>query len=154
MAAKRKSSSWQARDCPVDFDVIFVEKGRLECESHYRARRSTITRWLVERGKARLIKKRADFVKYQRQSRKRKGIDTAASPPKDRRKIDPDLAKIACRYLQSKQGGGWVAYQHDEGGFVVGVKRLTSGQMLDMAICKGFDRRKAEQQIRLFAEPN
>src|SRR5690242_19228672 len=54
------------RKCPDDFDVIFVEQGRLGCEAWYRARRDTVTRWLEERGKVKLIRKRADFVAHQR----------------------------------------------------------------------------------------
>lgn len=149
----RRSSSWQARACPDDFEIIFVEKGRLECESHYRARRTTVTRWLEETGKKRLLKKRASYVRYQRQLKKPK----ATKPKKlhkPRRKIDPKLADMACRHLQSSAGGGWVAYRNDDDSFIVGVNRMTPGKMLDMAISNGFDKRRALEQIRLFAEPN
>jgi hypothetical protein len=54
------------RRCPDDFSVIFVEQGRVGCEAWYRARRDTVTRWMVEQGKERLIKARAAFVAHQR----------------------------------------------------------------------------------------
>jgi hypothetical protein len=64
------------RPCPDDFDVILVEQGRLECERWYRARRTTVSWWLEQRGKDRLLAARAAFVKHVRalakQPRRRK----------------------------------------------------------------------------------
>src|SRR5690348_2978131 len=54
------------RQCPDDFEAMFVRLGRLECEEHYHAARLTIDRWLSERDKQRLIKERAEFVKNRR----------------------------------------------------------------------------------------
>jgi hypothetical protein len=42
---------------------MFIEIGRNACEEHYRAARRTITRWLEECGKPRLIEARAEYVK-------------------------------------------------------------------------------------------
>jgi hypothetical protein len=56
------------RRCPDDFAVIFVEKGREACEAWYRARKTTVTRWLIESGKVDLIDKRAAYVKSMRSS--------------------------------------------------------------------------------------
>jgi hypothetical protein len=50
------------RPCPGDFDETFVRIGRLACEEHYCAGRRTITRWLEERGKRRLINARTEHV--------------------------------------------------------------------------------------------
>ena len=47
------------RQRPEDFEQVFLEIGRLACEEHYRASRSTINRWLSQSGKARLIALRA-----------------------------------------------------------------------------------------------
>lgn len=58
------------RPPPADFDVIFVEHGRLECESWYRARRTTVTRWLEERGRERLLSLRASYWRYVRRRRR------------------------------------------------------------------------------------
>jgi hypothetical protein len=38
------------RKRPDDFDVIFVEQGRVECERWYRASRITVNRWMDEAG--------------------------------------------------------------------------------------------------------
>lgn len=54
------------RPPPPGFDQIFVERGRLECEEEFNARRTTVTRWLAERGTTRLIAERAAFVKSNR----------------------------------------------------------------------------------------
>jgi hypothetical protein len=60
------------RECPGDFETMFVRLGRLECEEHYHAARDTITRWLVGCGKDSLIRERAEFVRALRRSRMRK----------------------------------------------------------------------------------
>lgn len=154
-SGKGKALSWQSRQCPDDFDVIFVELGRLECEAHYRARRTTITRWLEERGKARLLKRRASFVKYQR-GLKRGDIakPNGVAQPKDRRRPDPKLVEIAGRFLQSPSGGGWVVYLCDCGKWMVGTHRRSPAEVIDLALSKGFDKRRALEQIRAFDEPN
>lgn len=51
------------RPCPDDFVPIFVLKGRLACEEHYRVGRLTIDRWLDESGKDRLIEARRVYVR-------------------------------------------------------------------------------------------
>jgi hypothetical protein len=156
MATGRASKplSWQSRPCPPDFDVVFVEQGRLECEAWYRARRTTITRWLEERGKARLIKARAAFVKHQR-SVKRVGNGKAngAAHAADRRKVDPKLVEIASRFLQSPKGGGWVVYLCDCGQWMVGTHRRSPAEVVEIAERKGFDKHRALEQIRAFDEP-
>lgn len=153
---KGKPLSWQSRPCPADFDIIFVEMGRFECEAHYRARRTTITRWLEERGKARLLKRRALFVKYQSDLKRRTKSkpNGAAIAPKDRRRPDPKLVEIAGRFLQSPNGGGWVAYACDCGNWIVGTRRISPAEVIDMAERKGFNKRRALEQIRAFAEQN
>jgi hypothetical protein len=60
------------RPCPEDFEQQFVELGRLACEEHYQARRTTITRWLGECGEARLKQLRSDRVQARRIDRYRK----------------------------------------------------------------------------------
>lgn len=156
MATGRASKplSWQSRQCPPDFDVVFVEQGRLECEAWYRARRTTITRWLEERGKARLIKARAAFVKHQR-SIKRVGNGKANGEvhAADRRKVDPKLVEIASRFLQSPRGGGWVVYLCDYGQWMLGTKRRSPADLVDLAVRKGFDKHRALEQIKAFDEP-
>lgn len=152
----KRQLSWQSRSCPDDFEVIFVELGRLECEAHYRARRTTITRWLEECGKAKLLKRRSAFVKYQRGlKRGGNGKANGVAQPKDRRKPDPKLVEIAGRFLQSPKGGGWVIYPIDDSCmWMVGTQRRWPGEIIDMAVRKGFDKRRAIEQIRAFNEPN
>lgn len=156
MATGRASKplSWQSRACPPDFDVVFVEQGRLECEAWYRARRTTITRWLEERGKARLIKARAAFVKHQRSiKRGDNGKANGSAQGADRRKVNPKLVEIASRFLQSPKGGGWVVYLCDCGNWMVGTKRRSPAEVVEIAERKGFDKHRALEQIRAFDEP-
>lgn len=153
-AGTSKGQSWQSRACPDDFEVIFVEKGRLECEAHYRARRTTVTRWLKERGKKRLLKRRAEFVAFQRSIKRGEALPAnEVRVRKDRRKTDPKLVVIAARFLQSPRGGGWVSYKIDDGEWMIGTMRRTPSEVIDIAIKKGFDRRRALEQIRAFDEP-
>jgi hypothetical protein len=151
-ASAKKALSWQSRPCPPDFDVVFVEQGRLECEAWYRARRTTITRWLNERGKARLIEKRAEFVKHQRSIKRSKGSQAIVARSIDSRQVDPKLVEIASRFLQSRAGGGWVVYLCECGNWMVGTHRRSPAQVIDMADRKGFDKRRALEQIRVFDE--
>lgn len=153
MATGTTELSRQSRPCPPDFEIVFIEHGRLECESWFRARRTTITRWLVESGKARLIKKRAAFVKHQRQLGKGNGKADAAPVAKDRRKVDRRLVDLAVSYLQSVKNGGWAIYQRGDGVFVVGTCRKSAAEVVAMAARKGFDRNRAMAQIKAFAEP-
>ena len=153
MATGGKKKSWQSRDCPDDFEVIFVELGRLECESHYRSRRTTITRWLEERGKKKLLRQRAEFVKYQRQLKRGKGKANGTAQPQCKRKVDPKLVEIASRFLQSRPGGGWVIYQISASSWMVGTHRRSPAEVIDMADRKGWDKRRAIEQIRAFDEP-
>jgi hypothetical protein len=60
------------RSCPDDFETTFVDIGRLACEEHYQARRTTITRWLCERGEDRLKRLRAAHVQARRRDHLRK----------------------------------------------------------------------------------
>ncbi len=151
--AKAKAHSWQSRDCPPDFEVVFVEQGRLECETWYRTGRLTVNRWLTEKGKVKLLKLRAAYVKHQRQIRKAAAAAHTAKPEqRDRRKADPKLTTLAARFLQSPKGGNWAIYFLPCGWAVVGTGRRSPADVIDMAIRKGFDKRRAVEQIKAFAE--
>lgn len=147
--------SRQSRQCPPDFEVIFVELGRLECEVHFRARRTTVTRWLEESGKGKLIRKRAQFVKHQRQlakSGKAKGRAVELGKV-DRRKVNLDLVALAIAHLQRRENGGWVIVPNCSG-YITGTRRRTAAEVVELAERKGFNRQRAIEQIRAFAEPN
>ncbi len=147
--------SRQSRPCPVDFEVVFIEQGRLECEAWFRARRTTVTRWLEECGKARLLKLRAAFVKHQRQLAKgsTKAKAAAEQAKADRRKIDPKLVELAIIHLQRRENGGWVIVPNCTA-YIVGTRRRSAAEVIELAERKGFNRRRAVEQIRAFAEPN
>jgi hypothetical protein len=126
------------RSCPDDFDVIFVEQGRLECEAWYRASRLTVNRWLLERGKSRLIKLRADFLKHQRDA----GRPVVLDPDVDLPPIDEALhavAKQAAHFLRVSRYGGWTVTANDDGTWLVGTVRRTSDELIAMAERQGFD---------------
>jgi hypothetical protein len=148
------------RSCPDDFEVIFVEKGRDGCESWYRARRDTVTRWLSECGKDRLIKARANFVSHQRangrwitratnlvEHREVRKVSTR-QPVKDKRKVSFTLARHAAQHLRIMRNGGFIVSPTPQGDWWVGTKRLSAAQMLDLAVSKGFDRAAALQDDR------
>lgn len=129
------------RQCPDDFDVIFVEIGRFDCENWYRASRITINRWLEERGKRRLIRLRARFVQHQRDTGKKPRLITRSAPLSDRRRIPFTLARQAAHFLRVVRCGGWVVSPTGEGDWRVGTRRMTAAQMVDFAVAKGFDLR-------------
>lgn len=62
------------RSCPPDFAITFVKIGRHDCEAWYRARRTTVTRWIAECGNPALLAERAAFIRFKRSRAKaRKG---------------------------------------------------------------------------------
>lgn len=152
MATKRAAPP---RPCPDDFEIVFVEQGRLECEAWYHARRTTVTRWLTECGKARLIAKRAAYVRYQREQRLK---PAEASPSKsgirDRRHVSPALAQRAAHHLRCIRHGGWAVAPVANGEWLVGTRRRSAAELVDLAVSKGFDRRKANLQIAAEAKDN
>lgn len=151
MAGAPSDNSRALRPRPDDFDVVFVEHGRLECETWYRAGRNTVTRWLKESGKAKLLKRRRQFVKAQRSSHERSSTrsDPAPASPAN---IEPEVIELAARYLQMKQNGSWVVYLCECGLWMLGTRRRTAIELLDKAKEKGFDVRRARIQIKTFAE--
>lgn len=70
----------------------------------------------------------------------------------DRRKVDPRLVERAIAFLQSVRNGGWVISPCGCGNFIVGIKRRSPSEVVEMAVRKGFDRRRALEQIKAFAE--
>lgn len=124
------------RPVPDDFDIIFVEQGRLECEVWYRASRVTVDRWLIERGKRRLIEARAEFLRFQ--AERSHGPAPAAPvecPP------DPlhSVASKAADFLRVSRYGGWTVTQNPAGGWRVGTVQKASGELIAMAERQGFD---------------
>jgi hypothetical protein len=135
------------RQCPPDFEVIFVEIGRVEVETWYRASRRTINRWLLERGKRKLINLRAAYVRRQRlMAAKGKPLPTAAAV--NGREVDPDLARLAAEHLRRPRNGGWMVSQSKFGDWYVGIVRRSAEQMLEMAERKGFDVEAANLQLQ------
>lgn len=147
------------RACPADFDVIFVEQGRLGCEAWYRASRTTVNRWMAERGHKRLIEARAAFVAHQRargewmtrstrlvevRVRKTQGLQAV----RDRRFVNPNLARHAAQHLRIIRNGGFIVSPTPQGDWWVGSRRLSAAQMVDLACSKGFDRVSALQACR------
>lgn len=134
------------RPCPEDFGIIFVEKGRLECEAWYGASRLTVNRWLIERGKSRLINRRAEFVRFQREQE---------HPQQQRAKVahvDVDarlhaLAAEAANFLRVSRYGGWTITASPDGHWIVGTVRKTPDELIAMAERQGFDSEMARLEI-------
>ena len=139
------------RDCPADFEAVFVNLGRFDCEEHYRARRDTITRWLTERGKDRLIKARAAYVAEQRGrgewltratnmiAHRKVNIVSIRRSIRDKRPVHPDIARHAAQHLRIMRNGGMIVSPAGDGEWWVGTKRLSAAEMLDLARNRGFD---------------
>jgi hypothetical protein len=155
------------RQRPDDFEVIFVEQGRVGCEPWYRARRDTVTRWMkecdVERlgaGLPMLIAARAAFVAHQRSqgnwitrqtplvTRRDIPKPTRSQPIRDRRKVSFTLARHAAQYLRIVRHGGFIVSPTPQGDWWVGSRRLSAAQMLELARSKGFDERALNMQDR------
>lgn len=136
----------ERRPVPDDFDVVFVEQGRIACETWYRASRITVNRWLVQRGKRRLIEERAAFVKHQRNAAHQPKPAGQPAPPE----VDTYLpvAKMAADFLRIRRNGGWMISICEEGGWRVGTVRRTSEQLIAMAVNQGFDRDAAVAEAR------
>lgn len=139
------------RAVPADFDVIFVEQGRVGCEAWYRARRDTVTRWLEQRGKKRLIKARAAYVAHQRAqgkwlTRSSRLVEHRELPkPKvratirDRRKVSFTLARNAAQHLRIIRNGGFIVSPAGDGCWWLGSRRVSAAQLVDFAKERGFD---------------
>lgn len=128
------------RPCPDDFDIIFVERGRLACEDWYKASRLTVNRWLIERGKTRLINKRAEFVRYQREQEA--ATRTIPAPHGDTAPIDDELHEVAAEaasFLRITRYGGWTITSGPGGQWLVGTVHKTSDELIAMAERQGFD---------------
>lgn len=146
------------RKCPDDFQVIFIEQGRLGCEAWYRARRSTVSRWLFEQGKDRLIKLRSEYVRHQRslgnwltrsscmtEHRETKPAARSQSVA-DRRSVSFTLARHAAQHIRIIRYGGFTVSQANNGDWWVGSRRMSAAQLVDFACSKGFDRDGAALQ--------
>lgn len=127
---------------PADFDEVFVEIGRVACEARYNARRTKIDRWLIERGKQRLIAKRAAFVRNGRRQgitrRDMQQILSVAFPPPDRKQISFALARRAAHYLRVHRNGGWIVSPAPNGMWFVGARKRTAHELVELAKAKGF----------------
>lgn len=136
------------RSCPDDFDIIFVEVGRLDCENWYRASRRTINRWLNERGKVRLINLRAAYIRHLRnQAAAAKLGPKRPEPLVIAQAFDQDLARLAAEFLRYSRNGGWAVSQTSSGLWRVGITVKTVAELLDMAVRKGFDVERANLQL-------
>ena len=146
------------RACPDDFDVIFVEQGRVGCETWYRASRSTVNRWMDERGAKRLIAARKAYVSHQRKAgrwvtRQTRMVEhkdvrpkLRSGPVRDRRTVSFTLARHAAQHLRIVRNGGFIVSLTGQGDWWVGSRRYSAAQMVDLATAKGFDRRSAALQ--------
>lgn len=134
------------RKRPDDFEIIFVEIGRIDCEVFYRAARVTVDRWLDEVGKARLIELRKAFVARQRKLAKaetKAPSPAKVKPQRDRRKISFCLQRHAAQHLRSMRNGGWIISPTGQGDWWIGTKRAAPGVLLDLAVARGFDAKTA-----------
>lgn len=136
----------ERRPVPDDFDVVFVEQGRPACEGWYGASRITINRWLLQRGKQKLIEERAKFVKHQRD----RAHDASQPQTTTTQVIDPYLpiARMAADYIRISRYGGWPVSQCDGGGWRVGSTLKSSEELIAMAENQGFDRQAAVTEAR------
>jgi hypothetical protein len=136
----------ERRPVPEDFDIVFVEQGRIACEAWYRASRITVNRWLLQRGKQRLIEERSKFVKHQRNI----AADASEQQPATVPPSDPflSIARMAAEHLRVSRYGGWIVSQCGTGGWRVGTVYRSSEELIAMAERQGFDRQAAVTEAR------
>jgi hypothetical protein len=132
----------ERREVPDEFEVVFVEQGRLACEPYFGASRITVNRGLIQKGKKRLIDKRADFVKHQRNMAKSQMPLHADDPQPEFDQLLP-VARQAAQHLRISRYGGYKVSQCDAGGWFVGTVRRSSEELVVMAERVGFDRAAA-----------
>lgn len=133
-------------ECPHDFDATFVSIGRLVCQEHYRVGRLVINRWLMERGKQRLIDARARHVKDVRRAaaaerrfkRELQRLGRYRKPIADDRAVSLTLARHAAQFLRKQRNGGWVISPASNGDWWVGTKRRSAAGLVEMALTRGF----------------
>jgi hypothetical protein len=149
------------RKRPDDFDVIFVEQGRLDCERWYRASRITVNRWMDETpgGPGRLITARAAYVSHMRKAgkwmtRSTKLVEhreierpSRLEAIRDRRKVNLTVARHAAQHLRIVRNGGFIVSMAGNGDWWVGSKRMSAAQMLDVARGKGFDVTTVREEV-------
>jgi hypothetical protein len=124
------------RQVPSDFEVVFVQIGRLACEEHYRAERDTITRWLGECGKDRLTEKRATFWRWKRKLLSR-GRQRKYDAHRRDRTIPHTIVMEASRFLKAEKMG--VVTPSGEGQWQVGTSILEPAELVAFATSLGFD---------------
>lgn len=122
----------------------------MACERHFKASRRQVDAWLRQIGKANLIEARSGGVASQRESgawvtrqtcmvatRKRKfrGFLTID----DKRQVPLHVLTAAVRFLQIVRNGGWIVTRSQLGDWRVGTRVMSSYQLVEMAISKGFD---------------
>lgn len=135
------------RPPPADFVVVFVEQGRLDCEHWYRARRTTVTRWIHESGGRALIERRAAFVRHLREQGKAGKAAPAPERVKQGRDVAIGLVRAAAHFLRSVRNGGWAIVPLDNGEWIVGTHRRSPGELVDMAARRGFDEQAVNLQL-------
>lgn len=123
------------RPCPCDFEMVFVQIGRLACEEHYRAERDTITRWLNECGKDQLIEDRRAFVHWKRRLLRREGY-IHHRKRKNTRPIPHTVVMAASRFLSADR---LTVAPAGEGQWRVGAAVLEPVEMVAFASSLGFD---------------
>lgn len=135
----------ERRPVPDDFKIVFVEQGRLTCETWYRASRITVNRWLLQSGKQQLIEERSQFVKHQRNMAHQPEPLPSATPAADPYLL---IARMAAEHMRIGRYGGWLVSQCETGGWRVGTVYRSSEELIAMAERQGFDRQAAVTEAR------
>lgn len=124
---------------PDDFEVIFVEQGRLACETIFAASRVTVNHWLIQRGKRRLIEERAAYVRFQRDSGRTIAHDADVDTAEPIDEAIYAIARQAAQFLRVSRYGGWIVTDSGDGTWRVGTVHKTSAELIAMAERQGFD---------------
>jgi hypothetical protein len=131
---------------PEEFERMFVQLGRVACESHFKASRRQIDAWLRQIGKSHLIEARSGEVTGIRQTHRRRSSTLLRLViVQDSRPANPQLVRMAADYLRCVRNGGWIVSRSPFGDWRVGMRKLSAHQMIEFAVSKGFDDRAALQ---------
>lgn len=138
-----KPASWvvarriRNRECPSSFEETFVAIGRLACEEHYCVGDNTVSRWLDECGKDRLIRIRAEHVLSRDTEARVTRIAAGCIRVEADSSVPAQIVVEAARFICEARGWRPVRLRHSHERAWVYPGRVAA--VIAMAVQHGFD---------------
>lgn len=135
---------------PSDLADVYVVKGKHMLEAHYGVRKSVMLRWLSELDEGLLKRKRQAFVRNERSANRLRRVPSSTlrrlTIVQDARPADIRVVRMAADFLRCVRNGGWIISRTQFGDWLVGMRKLSPYELIEMAIAKGFDAKAAALQ--------